>query len=274
MIGGTSISEANSAFWNELCGTAHARCLGVTDDSSESLARFDDWYFRFYPYLERCIPFNRVDGKEVLEVGLGYGSVAQRLAEHGARYRGLDIAEGPVGIVNHRLQLHGLNGEALKGDVLKCPFADERFDLVVAIGCFHHTGDIARAIDQTWRVLRPGGEAVVMVYNSYSYRRWVRWPRDAWRYWRWDRRGGEGDPPKSSARQRRAYDLDAVGRAAPETVFVSIDHLARMCTGFSHFGASTENAGGDLVTTMVPRSLLLPTLGRLAGLDIYCRLLK
>ena len=269
-----SISDANAAFWDELCGTTSALSLGVTDDSAESLALFDDWYFRFYPYLERYIPFTRVDGKEVLEVGLGYGSVAQRLAEHGARYRGLDIADGPVGIVNHRLRLHGLNGEARKGDVLACPFADERFDLVIAIGCFHHTGDMGRAIDETWRVLRPGGEATVMVYNSYSYRRWVRWPSDTWRYRHWDRRGGEGRPPIATANQRRAYDPNSDGQAPPETAFASIRHLARLCARFSRFEARTENAGGDRVTGKMPRSLLLSTLGRVAGLDIYCRLVK
>ena len=274
MIDRRAISEANRTFWDELCGTAQARSLGVTDDSSESLGRFDDWYFRFYPYLERHIPFNRVDGIEVLEVGLGYGSVAHRLAKHGARYRGLDIAEGPVGIVNHRLELHGLNGEALEGNILECPFGDERFDLVVAIGCFHHTGNMARAIAETWRVLRRGGEAIVMVYNGYSYRRWLRWPRDTWRYRRWDRRGGECGPPNSSTSQRRAYDSNVLGRAAPETVFVSIRHLERMCGRFSHFEARTENAGGDFATRIVPRRLLLPTVGRLAGLDIYCRLVK
>ena len=65
-----------------------------------------------------------------------------------------------------------------------------------------------------------------------------------------------------------------MGQAAPVTEFVSIGHLERMCACFSHFEARTENAGGDLVTALAPRSLLLPTLGRLAGLDIYCRLVK
>ena len=40
-------------------------------------------------------------GKKVLEVGLGYGSVAQRIAENGAVYTGLDIAEGPVEMADY-----------------------------------------------------------------------------------------------------------------------------------------------------------------------------
>ncbi len=45
------IDAANKSFWDELCGTQLAQSLGVTDDSAESLKRFDDWYFEFYPVV-------------------------------------------------------------------------------------------------------------------------------------------------------------------------------------------------------------------------------
>ena len=35
--------------------------------------------------------------KRALEIGLGYGSLSQKMAEAGAGYTGLDIAAGPVG---------------------------------------------------------------------------------------------------------------------------------------------------------------------------------
>ena len=270
--GADSASVSNAAFWDELCGSSLARSLGITDDSAESLARFDDWYFRLYPYLEHYIPFGEVSNREVLEVGLGYGSVAQRLAEAGARYQGLDIAAGPVAMVNHRLGLLGLPGSARRGDVLQCPFEDERFDYVVAIGCYHHTGDLGRALDETWRVLRPGGAAIVMVYNAYSYRRWLLWPHETWNYFRHQASGLE--TPRASPSERRAYDASSDGEAAPETAFVSRGHLARLCRRFTRFHARLENAGGDRLTGWLPRSLLLATLGRVAGLDVYCRLIK
>ena len=271
---GRSISEANAEYWNEACGTTAARKLGITDVSADSLQRFDEWYFRFYPYLAHHIPFEKLKGREVLEVGLGYGSVAQELAQHGAHYLGLDVAEGPVHMVNRRLRLLGLKETARVGDILQCPFPAENFDFVIAIGCYHHTGNIGRAIDETWRVLKPGGEAVVMVYNAYSYRRWARWPRYTWRYRSWDRRGGEGKPPIVTEDQRRASDTDTEGRSAPETAFVSIRCLARLCARFSGFQAQTENSAGGRFGSTVRRIILLPTLGRLAGLDIYCHLTK
>ena len=144
----------------------------------------------FYPYLERYVAFDELQGKKVLEVGLGYGTVGQKIAESGADYTGLDIAEGPVSMMNHRLGQCGLPGKAIQGSILEAPFEDETFDRVVAIGCYHHTGDTKRAISETARILKPGGQALVMVYNAYSYRRWLRSPLDTWRYYRDDNDDG------------------------------------------------------------------------------------
>src|SRR5690606_21421713 len=86
------IDRLNREFWNELCGTQLATSLGITDHSPESLARFDDWYLGLYPYLYRHLPFAEMTGQNVLEIGLGYGTVAQKIAAAGAHYHGLDIA--------------------------------------------------------------------------------------------------------------------------------------------------------------------------------------
>jgi hypothetical protein len=51
------VSDKNSEFWDELCGSGLARYLGISDSSPESLKKFDDWYFNFYPYLFDHIPF-------------------------------------------------------------------------------------------------------------------------------------------------------------------------------------------------------------------------
>ena len=108
------IDARNQTFWDELCGTQLAKQLGVFDSSPASLANFDKWYMDFYPYLERHVPFAELNGTKVLEVGLGYGTMSQKLAESGADYHGLDIAAGPVSMVNHRLAQSGLSGMAAK----------------------------------------------------------------------------------------------------------------------------------------------------------------
>ena len=48
-----SINQANQVFWDEMCGTVLAKKLGITDFSAQSLAKFDQWFFDFYPFLKK-----------------------------------------------------------------------------------------------------------------------------------------------------------------------------------------------------------------------------
>jgi SAM-dependent methyltransferase len=265
----SALDRANAQFWDELCGTTLAQQIGIRDHSAESLRRFDRAYLDFYPYLLRRVPVEALRGKRVLEVGLGYGTLGQRIAEAGASYCGLDVAAGPVRMMNERLRMAGLAGEARQGSMLDCPFADESFDCVVSIGCFHHTGDAQRCIDQSWRVLKPGGSAYLMVYNRFSYRQWLGWPLQTL-----CALAAPAGPASES--QRAAYDANAAGAAAPETEFFSSKTLRRMLGRFSRATVAKENCEdlrirGRLV---VSRDRLLSLVGPLAGLDLYVEAVK
>jgi SAM-dependent methyltransferase len=271
-----NLAARNASFWDELCGTSFARALGVTDDSPASLKRFDDWYFAFYPYLFLHIPFEDMKGKDVLEVGLGYGTVSQRIAAVGAYYHGLDIAPGPVWMANHRLQQAGLSGQARQGSILTADFANESFDFVVAIGCLHHTGDLRRAIDECHRMLRPGGKLVCMVYYAYSYRRFYQARRDTIRYALRELIGYRGVAAAWTEKERAAYDANTAGEAAPHTDFISGRSLRKMCEKFSAFAAQTENIDNGTPFEKAPsrRELLKTLWPRLCGLDLYATAIK
>jgi SAM-dependent methyltransferase len=261
------IDRENSTFWNELCGTIEAKRLGITDSSKESLAKFDAWYLDFYPYLLPTVQPLRMKHKKVLEVGLGYGTLGQQLAAAGAEYTGMDLAQNPVDHMNYRLRLHNLPGCAIQGSALAMPFADGTFDFLVSIGCMHHTGNVQRCFAETHRVLAPAGVAVIMVYNKYSFMQWRRAPlatlRELFR---------SGQPNVLASDNRRSdYDSNAAGKAAPETALVSISELKQMLSSFAEVRCTKRNANPLTVKgiTLIPRTWLLPTVGRLMGLDIY-----
>jgi SAM-dependent methyltransferase len=266
--------QANAAFWDELCGTSLARQLGIRDHSPAALQRFDDAYFALYPYLLPWVAPRRLAGKAVLEIGLGYGSLGQMLAQAEAEYTGLDIARTPVWLMQQRLALAGLPGRVVRGSVLRLPFPSGCFDCVVSIGCFHHTGNVQRCIDECHRVLKPGGTLLFMVYNKFSFRRWVQWPRATWN----DLvvTATQTRPASTAAvDQRRAFDANSAGTAAPETVFLSIAELRRMLRRFPSVAFAKQNCDPLAVGRWhVPRARLLSTLGRFLGLDIYVKAVK
>lgn len=269
------ISSQNREFWDELCGSQLAKFLGITDSSAASLNKFDDWYFNFYPYLFEHIPFDKINGKDVLEVGLGYGTVSQKLAESGVNYRGLDIAAGPVGMVNHRLQQAQLSGQATQGSILEPPFNQQSFDVIVAIGCLHHTGNLQLAIQRCWDLLRPGGKLIFMVYYAYSYRRIRIAPIATLKYTANEMTGYRGVVGNSAERERAVYDSNSAGISAPHIDWISVRSLKSLCHRFSNFSAKLENIDQEFPFNLTPRVKLLSTRWpRLVGLDLYATAIK
>lgn len=259
-----TIDAANNAFWSELCGSHAARRLGINDDSAESLKKFDDWYLRFYPYLERYLPQGSLAGKRVLEIGLGYGTVSSLLMRRGADYTGLDVAAGPVSMNQHRANLLGVKAHSLQGSACSIPFEDECFDHVVSIGCLHHTGDLPQAISEVTRVLKPSGQAHIMVYNALSYRQWFRNPINTFQ----KSRQAVEEMSLVSIEDVR-YDSNVSGEAAPETVYVKNSELLKMFGPHMETEVKLENIGNDGLLRLIPRKLKNKLLGPYLGLDIY-----
>src|SRR2546422_6785844 len=134
------LDRQNASFWSELCGSGLARSLGISGDEPDALERFDASYFGLYPYLGGYVERFDLSGRSVLEIGLGYGTLGQYIAERGAVYHGLDIAATPVEMMQHRLQ-QGRFGDPTRvrqGSALENPWPAETFDFVYSIGCLHH----------------------------------------------------------------------------------------------------------------------------------------
>jgi SAM-dependent methyltransferase len=263
-------TRENASFWDDLCGSVLAQSLGITDASGPSLARFDRAYLALYPYLLGYVRPAELRGRRVIEIGLGYGTLGQQLIDAGARYTGIDVARGPAAMMNHRAELRERPRCAIQGSMLVLPVQDESVECVISIGCFHHTGSIEQCIRETHRVLKPGGVAVVMVYNQFSYRHWMRWPIATARAWFND--SSAGSTASAPEHQRRKYDANVKGMAAPETVFVSASRLGRLFGMFRSVEIAKEN--NTNLFRFIPRDLLLTTLGRWAGLDLYVRAVK
>jgi SAM-dependent methyltransferase len=262
-----SLDRRNADFWNELCGTGLAQAIGIADASPESLRRFDDAYFGMYPYLMNYVLPHNLAGTKVLEIGLGYGTLGQRLAERGADYYGLDIAPGPVMMMRYRLEQLGRPPNVLEGSALEMPYEAETFDYVYSIGCLHHTGNLRRAIAEVGRVLKPGGHAIVMLYNRHSFRQFMQVTLPRWR----ERLKGRSKTPEAEA-IRALYDTSSTGTVAPHTDYVTRRDVRRLFVGFSRVSIDIQNFDAFYLPykiMYVPREKSLNNLGRILGLDLY-----
>ncbi len=165
------------AFWNrQSCDTHHARSGKFT---AEYFEQIEQWRYADQPFIHSFAQFTRYHGKRVLEVGFGAGTDFIQWLRAGAVASGVDLTDEALTHVTHRIQLYNLPPpERLKvADAENLPFASNTFDLGYSWGVLHHTPDTERALAELVRVVRPGGEIKVMLYNRHSlcaYRCWLR----------------------------------------------------------------------------------------------------
>ena len=115
--------------------------------------------------FDQLIDFENLKNKDVLEIGVGNGSHAGLLAKAAKSFIGIDITDYAVKSVSERLKIFGLKGEIKKMEGEKLGFSNDSFDFVWSWGVIHHSSSTPMILDEIYRVLRPNGTAVLMVYH-------------------------------------------------------------------------------------------------------------
>lgn len=163
-------------FWQSAsCGER----LYLDATEREGYARQARERYRLEPFIADFAQFGASRGLRVLEIGVGLGADHQRFAEAGARLTGIDLTPRAVEHTRRRLSLSGLSSALSVGDAEALDFPDAGFDIVYSWGVLHHSPDTPRAIDEVWRVLKPGGIARVMIYHTWSMIGVMLWVRYA-----------------------------------------------------------------------------------------------
>ncbi|MGC8979343.1 class I SAM-dependent methyltransferase [Caldisericum sp.] len=125
------------------------------------------------PWLRPTFKFEQYKDKRVLEVGVGDGIDHLELAKAGAILTGIDITPKSIELTKQNLELHGYKSTLFVADAEILPFEDSIFDAVYSFGVLHHVPNIQKAINEIYRVLKPGGKAVVSLYHKDSLFFWL-----------------------------------------------------------------------------------------------------
>jgi ubiquinone/menaquinone biosynthesis C-methylase UbiE len=162
-----AILEAIRVYWNE-----HIHDLEIVTEPVGTPGFFrelDQYRFDKLRYLPHVVRFPSYSGQRLLEIGCGAAIDLVRFARDGAVVTGVDLAETSIELARQNFAHAGLTAElcVMNGEALQ--FGDETFDVVYAHGVLQYTADAQKMVDEIYRVLRPGGQVVCMVYNKYSW---------------------------------------------------------------------------------------------------------
>jgi len=167
----TPSKEEVREFWNaDPCGTRYLE--GKEDFEAHARARYS-----LEPYIFEFAKFEDARGLRVLEVGVGMGADYLQWLKTGAQATGVDFSAVSIERTRLRCQMAGYSADLHVADAEQLPFPDNSFDLVYSYGVMHHSPNTAQCVREAYRVLKPGGQARIMVYHHPSITGALLWLR-------------------------------------------------------------------------------------------------
>jgi SAM-dependent methyltransferase len=127
---------------------------------------------------------NVLERKSFLDIGCGSGLFSIAAARLGAHpIIGIDV--DPVSVDTSRINYSHWAGDQQTASFLQVSVLDDgqlkalgAFDAVYSWGVLHHTGDMAQAIRNAARCVRPGGYLMIAIYNRH-------WSSPIWKQVKW-----------------------------------------------------------------------------------------
>ncbi len=106
----------------------------------------------------------QVEGKLVLDAGVGAGRFTDVVSRWGANVVSIDLSYAVEAA--HENFKHLPNVMVAQADIGRLPFAPGTFDYIFSIGVLHHTPDTRAYFRKLVPLLKPGGEICIWVYPA------------------------------------------------------------------------------------------------------------
>jgi SAM-dependent methyltransferase len=106
----------------------------------------------------------------VADLGAGEGLVSQLLAHRAERVWCIDSSPKMVEVGTELAKKNGLANLSYKlGDIEQVPLADKSVDLAILSQALHHAAHPQRAVDEAFRILKPGGQLLVLDLKEHTF---------------------------------------------------------------------------------------------------------
>jgi ubiquinone/menaquinone biosynthesis C-methylase UbiE len=141
---------------------------------------FDDWPEKYDRWFETPIGrlvgkyerelvlemLNAGQGERILDAGCGTGIFSLSVLATGARVIGVELSLPMLLRAAGKLEERPFH--PVRGDMTRLPFAEDEFDRAVSVTAIEFIEDAKTAINELFRVTKPGGWVVVATLNSLS----------------------------------------------------------------------------------------------------------
>jgi ArsR family transcriptional regulator len=109
---------------------------------------------------------------DLLDIGTGTGRILALVARRVGRGIGIDLSRDMLIVARANLQGAGIpNCQVRQADMYRLPWTEPSFDAVTVHRVLHYAEDPARVIAEAARVLRPGGQLIVVDFAPHALER-------------------------------------------------------------------------------------------------------
>lgn len=108
-------------------------------------------------------------GADLLDIGTGTGRLLEVLAPHFERAIGVDLSREMLAVARTNLERAGIrNAQVRQADMYNLPLPAQSFDVAIVHQVLHYADEPAKAINEAARVLRPGGQLIVVDFAPHD----------------------------------------------------------------------------------------------------------
>ncbi|PWU02829.1 MAG: transcriptional regulator [Terriglobia bacterium] len=117
----------------------------------------------------------------IADLGAGEGTLAQLMAQRARKVIAIDNSEKMVEFGSELARTHGIeNLEYRLGDIEDVPIRSGTIDLAFLSQALHHAPHPERAINEAWRILKPGGRIAILDLNRHQFEEAREMYADVW----------------------------------------------------------------------------------------------
>jgi ArsR family transcriptional regulator len=118
---------------------------------------------------------------DIADLGAGEGLISQLLANRARRVWCIDNSPRMVEVGTELARKNGLaNLEYKLGDIETVPLPDKSVDLAILSQALHHAQHPQVAVDEAYRILRPGGQILILDLNEHDFEKARELYADIW----------------------------------------------------------------------------------------------